>query len=174
MPSSLKAWFQTQTESLYAIPPQTDTQHVPNPPNPPQQALFSLSAQIVVNHIPVALEDFQSDIRNRLRFSRQTSVSWGDVIEVYDSQDGQNEEGIVAGIFVLTRSLNFRIRAGPAQRKTTVIFSAKIHRDPTIHDEDGRRIVQLHQTQIDEAVPVHIHGVGSREVDPQAEAFTSS
>jgi len=33
--------------------------------------------------------------------------------------------GIVAGVTVVTRSLRFRIRVGPAQTKATIVFSAK-------------------------------------------------
>ncbi|KAG5719413.1 hypothetical protein E4T56_gene13474 [Termitomyces sp. T112] len=157
---SLKTWFQTQIQSLYGIPSQTDSRNLP-------QVFFSSGAQILLNHVPVTLEDFQSDIQSQLQSSRQTSISWKDVIEVYSSgADSQNETGIVAGIYIVTRSLNFRIRAGPAQRKTTVVFTAKIHRDPTIHDEDARRIVYLRQTLVDEAVPVHIHGIGGQQVIP--------
>ncbi|KAG6867591.1 hypothetical protein C0993_000812 [Termitomyces sp. T159_Od127] len=158
--ASLKTWFQTKLESLYEVPSHPDSEHSPHL----SVALFTSRTQILLNHIPITFEDFQNDIRSQLQSSIHASVSWKDVMEVYNPEDeSQKQEGIVAGIYVVTRSLKFRIRAGPAQRKTTVVFSAKIERDPNIHDEDARRVVHLHQTQLDEAVPIIIHGIGSQQ-----------
>ncbi|KAG6893813.1 hypothetical protein C0992_008541, partial [Termitomyces sp. T32_za158] len=116
--TSLMTWFQTKSETLYAV--SANTPHA-------STALFSPSTQIMVNYTPTTLEEYQNDIRTRIQSAKHGSVSWRDVVEVYDSDDkSQKQEGtgLVAGVYVVTRSLNFRIRAAPAQRKTTVVFSA--------------------------------------------------
>ncbi|KAG5640601.1 hypothetical protein H0H81_011792, partial [Sphagnurus paluster] len=87
---------------------------------------------------------------------------------------------IVAGWFIVTRSLKFRIRVGHAQTIETIAFSAKnvplcpappqtnidpaIHRiirDASVKSGNQQRIVELFQTVSDQAAPIHLQGVPS-------------
>jgi len=90
----------------------------------------------------------------------QAAVEWKQLIEIpqKEKDNDSGPGGIIARFFVVTRSLKFRIRAGPAQRQSLNSFTAKIEEDPATavgHKEDGLRISQLFITSVEKAIPVH-------------------
>ncbi|KAG6829296.1 hypothetical protein H0H87_012008 [Tephrocybe sp. NHM501043] len=117
-PLSFSAWFKNQTEALYGVNSQEGS------PNSSIPEMFSDNAQIVVNDESFTADEFKKTLSSRTRFTRQNSLSWKDISVTTPDEDG-TKEAVVVGTFIHTRSLNFRIRAGPAQLKTAVTFRAK-------------------------------------------------
>ncbi|KAF8058518.1 hypothetical protein FPV67DRAFT_1522717 [Lyophyllum atratum] len=153
---SLKSWAQAGLTALYGSSSNaSDTDFRSS-----FDTLFSSQAEILVNHVALALDGFKDDIKNRAFAATRVSIAWKEIVEVPKADSPENEAGIVAGCFVVTRSLKFRIRAAPAQSNTTVVFSAKIDRDPSIQDGDPRRIMHMFQTISDKAAPIHLQGMG--------------
>ncbi|GLB35376.1 hypothetical protein LshimejAT787_0209410 [Lyophyllum shimeji] len=151
---SLTSWVRTRLAALYEFPSEAQQAELQSS----FDASFSPQAQILVNHAPVARDAFKDDLSRRAIAAARASVDWKELIEVPKADDADEAE-IVAGCFVVTRSMKFRIRAAPAQTHSTVIFSAKIDRDPNIHEGDPRHIVHLVQTVADKAAPIHMQGV---------------
>lgn len=152
----LASWAQARLAALYEFSP--------NAPGADFQTsfdtLFSSKAQILINHQPVALDAFKDDLSHRSSAAVRASVAWKELIEVPKADGPESEAGIVAGCFIITRSMKFRIRAAPAQTLSTVIFSAKIDRDPDIREGDARRIMHLVQTVFDRAAQISLRGTG--------------
>ncbi|THU90352.1 hypothetical protein K435DRAFT_728446 [Dendrothele bispora CBS 962.96] len=153
---SLTDWAKTRIGSLYELHSTSGEE---------QQAqqtgaglVFAPNVQIFHNHKQTSPEDFQKEISQTFG-SVGSSVEWKECVEV-PGEDSR--EGIVAGFLVVTRTLKFRIRAGPAKNNTFVSFSAKIEEDANSEADgqgDRRRIVQLFHTSSSKAAPVHLHGM---------------
>lgn len=120
---SLITWFQALIQQLYDVSQQTNILGV-------LSGVFGDDASIILNHVPVTLKEFSDQLTAR----RAAAVS--EVVEWKDIQDLTVEEGetaastapteeIIAGCYIVTRSLRFRIRVTPAQSKSHVVFSAK-------------------------------------------------
>ncbi|KDR67202.1 hypothetical protein GALMADRAFT_80058 [Galerina marginata CBS 339.88] len=151
-------WLQGAFTSLYESAPPAEVSDF--------EALFlftfSEEAEIILNHEKVPLETFQLGLSKANFAISRASVEWKEVIEVPPKDGGTDPEVIVAGFFVVTRSMKFRIRAGPAQRLSYNSFSAKFAGPP---DAEGsrRRIAQLVITTLDVAAPIHLQGIPHAE-----------
>ncbi|KAJ3782395.1 hypothetical protein GGU10DRAFT_275605 [Lentinula aff. detonsa] len=167
----LAQWAQSKINALYEHP---DTSLPDDNSAPPiasrVQSLFAPTAQIYLNHTgPVPPEEFSKQLEKSFGTSR-AEVEWKECFEVLDDNEHDAESetvivnerftryqvGIVAGYFIITRTLKFRIRAAPAKNYTHVSFSAKYK---SIGDRDTRQIVQLFYTSMSKPAPVHIQGV---------------
>ncbi|KAK1235124.1 hypothetical protein PQX77_001660 [Marasmius sp. AFHP31] len=156
--ASLTEWAQSNISKIFEL--STDSSEKDNL----QQlfeTVFATNVQILMNHETISLDEFKGRISKTFATSN-ASVEWKEVMEV-PAENGTDEKqvGIVAGFFVLTRSMTFRIRAAPAQNNTSVTVSAKIeHHESAQPDEHGdrRRIVNLILTSGTKAAPVHLHG----------------
>ncbi|KAJ3995515.1 hypothetical protein F5050DRAFT_1573410 [Lentinula boryana] len=159
----LAQWAQSKINALYEHP---DTSLPDDNSAPPiasrVQSLFAPNAQIYLNHTgPVLPEEFSKQLEKNLGTSK-ADVEWKECFEVLDDNEHDTESetryqvGIVAGYFIITRTLKFRIRAAPAKNYTHVSFSAKYE---SIGDRDTRQIVQLFYTSTSKPAPVHIQGV---------------
>ncbi|KZT27191.1 hypothetical protein NEOLEDRAFT_1061311 [Neolentinus lepideus HHB14362 ss-1] len=130
------------------------------------ESCFSSDAQIIMNHEPVSRENAKSDLLTKRFAAQQATVNWDNVMSASKEGDDKASHvtvrviwkiGIVAGFCTITRTMRLRIRAAPAQRTTQCTFSVKIDRDASgsAGSEDNRRIVQLWQTAVDKAAPIH-------------------
>jgi hypothetical protein len=158
--SPLRSWLQAYLGTLYEsapLPEEADFRYL-------FYATFSENALIYHNHEIVSLEVFLERLGVANFACTQAAVEWKELIEIpqkeNDSDSGPG--GIIAGFFVVTRSLKFRIRAGPAQRQSLNSFTAKVEEGPIItaegRKEVGLRISQLFITSVEKAVPVHLRG----------------
>ncbi|PPQ83721.1 hypothetical protein CVT25_006125 [Psilocybe cyanescens] len=156
---SASQWLRNRFTSLYEAAP------------PPEEAdfkalflsVFSEDSQVVFNHESMSIDTFQEKLTTANYAVSDASVDWKDLVEIpaHDREAGA-QEGIVAGSFVVTRSMKFRIRAGRAQRLNHNIFSAKIDTDHSAQpDINGskRRITGFFITSLDKAAPIHLQGV---------------
>ncbi|KAG7094641.1 hypothetical protein E1B28_005465 [Marasmius oreades] len=143
--STLAEWAQSQITKLF----ETQSEDNTGVQEAHFTTTFSPTAHITMNHESISLADFQKRISELGAHGlvKSGSVEWKNVLE-------DRETGIFAGFFVLTRSMAFKIRAGPAQNHTFVTVSARIEQDG-----DKKRIVDLVYTSATKAAPVHIHGV---------------
>ncbi|KAF8635326.1 hypothetical protein AX17_003945 [Amanita inopinata Kibby_2008] len=150
----LTSWFVTHTEALHSQLPPGD-----NLLQDAFKAMFADEAKIVVNHEQVSVREYWEEVEKRRFAVVGESVEWRDVLERAGTGtgggDGEGEEGIVAGSYVLTRSLKFRVRVTPAQTTSHVVFSAKVRK----WQGEERRIVEMFVTSVDKPVPVHFQHV---------------
>lgn len=116
---------------------------------------FSPACDVRANHAAQPLQTLKDELAARRGAATHVSVAWGgeDIATNEDKPEEVRYHGcgctttnaaadadyrswtmlmriviqpaVIAGAFVVTRSLPFRIRAGPAQRQTHVHFSAK-------------------------------------------------
>jgi len=150
---SLTSWVKAHLSSLYESPSnatEEDFQEF-------FDLTFSSNADIILNHSSITRDELRQDIRRRSFAATAVSTEWKDVAEVEQNQC--KKEGIVAGFFVVTRTLKFRIRAAPAQMNAFVTFSAKIEQGSQDQNGDQRRIVQLLLTCIDKSPPIHLQSI---------------
>ena len=123
--NSLTAWFQARIQQLYDL---QDTNFLAE-----LSSLFEDDATIILNHVPVSLKEFSDQFAALRAAAVSEQVEWKDIQEmaVTDGDEGETAasaapaEEIVAGCYIVTRSLRFRIRVTPAQSKSHIVFSAK-------------------------------------------------
>ena len=122
--SSLSAWFKARIERLHNVSEESDLQTQLGD-------IFTDNARIVLNHKPVSVDEFNRELANRRFAVVGETLNWQHIVDAIEDNAGgdgprpDNEiGGTVAGSYVVTRSLKFRIRAAPAQRKCHVVFSA--------------------------------------------------
>ncbi|KAF8957585.1 hypothetical protein BDZ97DRAFT_1845699 [Flammula alnicola] len=157
--SPLTQWLQTRLGSLYeSVPPVEEADF-----NALFQSAFSDDASIYVNHEQMSQETFLTRLHSYNAAITRATVEWKEVIEATPKEGEQHSAGgIVAGFFVVTRSMKFRIRVGPAQRLSFNSFSAKIDENPDAQpgpDGTRLRITQLFITSVDKAAPIHLQGI---------------
>ncbi|KAF8901933.1 hypothetical protein CPB84DRAFT_1846630 [Gymnopilus junonius] len=134
--------------------------------------VFHKDVEIFHNHQKVTLGTFQDSLSQANFAQSRASIEWKEVFEVPPAE-GETESSIVAGSFVVTRSMKFRIRAGPAQRLSHNIFSVKIEQDKSIPaDDEGSqfRITHMFITSVEKAAPIHMaqmHLPGIAKTDPE-------
>ncbi|KAF4575475.1 hypothetical protein EYR40_004786 [Pleurotus pulmonarius] len=139
-------------------------------------AVFASNIQITINGEEVSRDGLKEQIISSSFVATHIQLEWKDLIEVpnqgVDDSDlvkiyiaspvrllklrHMQVTGMVAGQFITTRSLKFRIRAAPAQNQTITVFQARIENDASISSDDARRITHLHYTTLSKPVPVHI------------------
>ncbi|KAG7441843.1 uncharacterized protein BT62DRAFT_936719 [Guyanagaster necrorhizus] len=136
-PSSLTEWTKSQFSSLFR-----PSEHLF-----PEVSVFSADALIMVNHTVVSVVQFKTLLAEKFGAGavQDADINWKELI--YD-----DETGVVAGFVDVTRSMKFRIRAGPAQIHTYVGLSAKI-----VQNGDERTVTQMFYTSVDKAAEVHLH-----------------
>ncbi|KAF7432529.1 hypothetical protein PC9H_004470 [Pleurotus ostreatus] len=121
-------------------------------------AVFASNIRITINGEEVSRDGLKERIISSASAATHIQVEWKDLIEVPNQgiDDSDLVTGMVAGQFIITRSLKFRIRAAPAQNQTITIFQARIENDANISSGDLRRITQLHYTMLSKPVPIHV------------------
>ena len=114
--NSLCAWFKSQIENLYSI------SEVPDP-----HTIFTDDARIVLNHIPTSVDDFYGEFARRKFAVTGVTIDWQHIVDdkVEDSAGAGEDAEMVAGSYIVTSSLKFRVRAAPAQSKSHIVFSAR-------------------------------------------------
>ncbi|TFK34124.1 hypothetical protein BDQ12DRAFT_727167 [Crucibulum laeve] len=149
--NDLTTWLQAHLSTLYEPPATADDADFQASFN----STFSPSAQIIVNHQMSSLDQFKDNLLSSKAAMTRATVHWKEVMQV----DSPSEKsGIVAGFFVVTRTMKFRIRASPAQNNGYNSFSAKIDQDPGAPSaaEDNWRITQLFLTTENKAAQIHL------------------
>jgi len=121
---SLIAWFKTRIEALYGISE-----------NPDLVTIFTDDARIVLNHRLISVDDFYEEFARRRFAVVEATVDWQHIVDdkvdaLAEQESDEDKEGelgteIVAGSYIVTSSLKFRIRVAPAQKKSHVVFSAR-------------------------------------------------
>ncbi|KAJ3504042.1 hypothetical protein NLJ89_g8149 [Agrocybe chaxingu] len=151
----LASWVATQLTALYETPAAAsqDRRDI-------FAETFSSNASIIVNHRSVPVDVFKNELENANSAIKGATVGWNELVE---SPSDDSTGGIVAGFFVVTRSMKFRIRAGPAQRLSYNTFSAKVETDAQVLGQDSgeghRQITELFITHVDKAAPIHLQAV---------------
>jgi len=115
--NTLRAWVKTRIEALYSTSEKPDL-----------DTIFTDDARIVLNHRSISVDDFYGEFARRGFAVTEVTVDWQHIVEdKVDDADEQAGEGteIVAGSYIVTSSLKFRVRAAPAQRKSHIVFSAR-------------------------------------------------
>ncbi|PPR02549.1 hypothetical protein CVT26_012017 [Gymnopilus dilepis] len=148
-------WIQNKFTTIYesASPDQVSDfkTHLAN--------VFHKDVEIYQNHQPISLGTFQDDLSQANAAHARSSIEWKEVFEV-PPPEGDSDTSIVAGSFIVTRSMKFRIRAAPAQRLNHNIFSAKVQRNKSGQEEDGQFLItQLFITSVQNAAPIHLPGI---------------
>jgi hypothetical protein len=98
-------------------------------------------------------------IKSEAVASNQVSGVKVDWKETFDVPETNGEGGIVAGFFVVTWTMKFRIRAGLAERLGNRSFSAKVVKDESVpQDAEGNqwRVSQFFLTETNKAAPIHL------------------
>jgi len=148
--SPLTTWFQAAIQQVYDL---KDTNFIGV-----LDAMFEDDASIILNHVPVSLKEY-NDQFTALRAAAVTEVvEWEDIQDMpaTDGYEGETPapapptEQIIAGCYVVTRSLKFIIRGVPGQSKSHIVFSAKVQRLP----DNSFKIKELFQTTIVKGVPI--------------------
>jgi len=152
--SPLTAWIKSHLGSLYlgksTVGEQSDFQTVFN-------STFSKNVSIYVNHEQISRDEFESEMRaSRSALSRPSTIDWKEILEIPKSEENITSAptGIVAGFFVVTRLMKFRIRASNAKIHSYNSFSAQVSQR-----EDQTRITELFLTHYSRAAPIHLHGI---------------
>ncbi|KAG8218302.1 hypothetical protein J3R82DRAFT_3916 [Butyriboletus roseoflavus] len=139
------SWIQSRLTALYEGPSLQDV----------FDQAFSPTCEVRLSHVAHPLQTFKDDLASRRAAATHVSVTWGaDFISTNDD-DKSEQPAVVTGALVVTRSLPFRIRVGPAQRHTHVHFSAKIERDASVQGDDQRRITSFYYTSVDRTPQIH-------------------
>ncbi|KIL63781.1 hypothetical protein M378DRAFT_11871 [Amanita muscaria Koide BX008] len=150
---ALTTWFQGEIDKLYKIPQQADF-------DAEFARLFTSDARIILDHVPVSVDELRSTLAASQFAAVSQEVEWKDIQEKkVNEKDGESNEEIVAGCYIVTRSLKFRIRVTPAQTKSHVVFSAKIRAH-----SGHKKLTEFFITIITKPVPVvlpHIPNVTS-------------
>ncbi|CAA7263069.1 unnamed protein product [Cyclocybe aegerita] len=151
----LASWVATRLKALYEVPAPASHNH-----QDVYAETFSSTASIILNHKNVTMDAFKKELEDASSAIKGASVDWKELVET-PSDDSSG--GIVAGFFVVTRSMKFRIRAGPAQRLSYNVFSAKVATDGQAPGSDSgegcRQITELFITHVDKAAPIHLHAI---------------
>ncbi|KAF8815049.1 hypothetical protein BYT27DRAFT_7201146 [Phlegmacium glaucopus] len=156
--SPLTTWVKVHLGSFYhdesATGEATDFQTAFN-------STFSDKVSLRINHQPTSRDDFESEMRaSQSALSRSSTIDWKEMLEIpTNSEEGaiSGPGGIVAGFFVVTRSMKWKIRASAAQTLSYNSFSARISQ------EGGQtRITELLLTFHVQAAPIHLHGIPTR------------
>ncbi|KAJ3756634.1 hypothetical protein EV360DRAFT_84785 [Lentinula raphanica] len=157
---SLAQWLQSEFTTLYENSEAEEDSA--NGISARIQYLFSPAAQIYINHSgPLPSEEFLKHVK--AFGSTKAEVDWKECFDVNNNEEQSDTAGIVAGYFIITRTLKFRIRAAPAKNITHVSFSAKISHEPGAEkSSDTKQIVQLFYTFKSIPAPVHFQGIQSR------------
>jgi len=121
---------------------------------------YATDISITINGAATTRDDFIQSVQQKTAAISGVSFDWGHVIVVPDDPSLPNESGIVSGTYTMTRSLKIRIRAGPAQIMTKVVFQARVECDLPQSSygsdtaTDSQKIVKLSMTSVDEHVPI--------------------
>ncbi|KAK0490124.1 hypothetical protein EDD18DRAFT_550679 [Armillaria luteobubalina] len=113
-PSSLTEWAKSQFSNL-----------LKEPGNQLEEvSVFTADAQVLVNHSQVSVEQFKKSLAEKFGAGvvQDVQINWKELIH-------DEEVGIVAGFVDVTRSMKFRIRAGPAQIHTYISLSMKVSQE---------------------------------------------
>ncbi|KAK0203330.1 hypothetical protein DFS33DRAFT_1330097 [Desarmillaria ectypa] len=135
-PSSLTEWTKSHFSSLFK-PSENQLQEV---------SAFTENAEVLVNHTQVSVEQFKKSLAEKFGAGvvQDVQIDWKELIH-------DEEAGIVAGFVDVTRSMKFRIRAGPAQIHTYISISMKI-----AQTGDQRAVSQMFYTSVDKAAELHL------------------
>ncbi|KAF8336071.1 hypothetical protein F5887DRAFT_1250022 [Amanita rubescens] len=153
---SLITWFKTRIEAFHGISE-----------NPDLHTFFSDDARIVLNHRLISVDDFYGEFARRRFAVVEVTVDWQHIVDdkVLDAAEQENEDKagelgteIVAGSYIVTSSLKFRVRAAPAQKKSHVVFSARVKNQLA---GDGWRISELYMAMVDKPVPITLPHVST-------------
>jgi len=126
---------------------------------------YATDISITINGAATTRDDFIQSVQQKTAAISGVSFDWGHVIVVPDDPSLPNESGIVSASYTMTRSLKIRIRAGPMQIMTKVVFQARVECDSPQSSygsdttTDSRKIVKLFMTSVDEQVPINFSPV---------------
>ncbi|SJK99109.1 uncharacterized protein ARMOST_02395 [Armillaria ostoyae] len=136
-PSSLTEWAKSQFSNLFKEPG-NQLEEV---------SVFTADAQVLLNHSQVSVEQFKKSLAEKFGAGvvQDVQIDWKELIH-------DEEAGFVAGFVDVTRSMKFRIRAGPAQIHTYISLSMKV-----AQEGDQRTVSQMFYTSVDKAAEVHLH-----------------
>lgn len=135
---TLTEWTKAHLTALYELTPTPDLDTT-------FSTTFSPSAEILINHSSISLNAFKEQISETRTASLASTVEFKSLSQVSSGAEGKSDQvrrtnrksrlshlqcvtwkaGIVAGCFLVTRSLKFRIRAASAQTYMHITFSAK-------------------------------------------------
>ncbi|KAF8161662.1 hypothetical protein B0H34DRAFT_806824 [Crassisporium funariophilum] len=161
-PSDLSTWVQTHLGTLY------ESNQSGNEVEFEARfgSTFSDKALVYLNHEQISLDAFKTKIIATDFGAIRSTVEWKEIFETETHVNKDTVEGLVAGFFIVTRTMKFRIRAGPAQNLSYNSFSAQISRDPNGHLGSGKipyRISQLFITSLARPAPIHLQGISKAE-----------
>jgi len=151
--SPLTAWIKSHLGPLYhdESGEQSDFHAVFN-------STFSENVSIYVNHEKISRDEFESEMRvSGSALARPSTIDWKEILEIPTKSEENTTSaptGIVAGFFVVTRTMKFKIRASNAQILSYNSFSAQISQQ-----ENQTRITELFLTFRSHAAPIHLHGI---------------
>ncbi|KAH7916107.1 hypothetical protein BJ138DRAFT_1109026 [Hygrophoropsis aurantiaca] len=145
--SDLPSWTQSRLTAVYQAP-DDETFHNAF------DAAFSPKCEVFASQeSSESIETLKEQLLARRAATVNSKVDW-DNTPTLESNEAVAGPAAIDGSFVVTRSLKFRIRAGPAQRLTHVVFEAKVDQGEGDTD-DSRRIVSFRHTSTDSTPPIH-------------------
>jgi len=146
----LQEWTQTSFTDLYNLGK-----------DPQAQTLFTPDAQITLNGAVLSPEKYNEHITEQRGAAPRIDVVWGDVLA---KPEAESCSILFKGSYTITRSLKFRLRAGPMQTLTHIVLEARV-----AEIDSERKITSLLQTETYENPPVHLApvpaGVASSQGD---------
>ncbi|KJA13096.1 hypothetical protein HYPSUDRAFT_60084 [Hypholoma sublateritium FD-334 SS-4] len=159
----LAAWLQARLGALYEVHAAPDEAAFVAQ----FDTVFARDAKVMLNHVPSPRTAYLAKLRGEHFAAVRESVEWRELIEVLPADGAPGTTGgVVAGFFIGTRSMKFRIRAGPAQQLSYNSFSARIEEkadvEPSAEDGSRLRITELFITSVHKAAPIHISPIPGR------------
>ncbi|KAF5355124.1 hypothetical protein D9756_005712 [Leucocoprinus leucothites] len=158
MSDNLVDWFKERFTPLYQISAGATEDSL----STQLDSMFEKNAHIIHNHEPIDLAKFTEGLRASSAAVVKADVEWKEVMSSVGRTSGMDQDGIVSGYFIVTRSLRFRIRVGPAQNLQHCFFSAKIKNgqgDKGEGDSGSPVISELFITSINKQAPIHLPNV---------------
>lgn len=150
MSDHLVNWFKDSLTSLY----QSALDSAQGKLSSTVESLFEGDAHIIYNHEQIDLAKLDEALGISSALAIRAEVEWKEVMS--STVGGNNEtqqDAIVTGYFIVTRSMKFRIRAAPAQTLQHCFFSAKIKGDLG-NKEGAPAISELFITSISKQAPI--------------------
>ncbi|KAF9445550.1 hypothetical protein P691DRAFT_675366 [Macrolepiota fuliginosa MF-IS2] len=157
MSDSLADWVKGQFTPLF----QKNTESADSDVSSTLGSTFKPDARIIYNHQSIDLAKFGDDLNQSGFAVTRTDVEWKEIFATPNESDGSGTQaGIVAGYFVVTRSMKFRIRAAPARTLQHCFFSAKVEEGTQTEQGPGNRLIsELFITSISKQAPIHLQGI---------------
>ncbi|KAF7782879.1 hypothetical protein Agabi119p4_2255 [Agaricus bisporus var. burnettii] len=146
-------WFKDCVQKLY----QQDPTQGEKEQSSLLESIFDKNVNLLHNHKPMSLSEYMNSLSQSSFATAKTDLEWNVILSQED--EGEAQGSIVAGHFVVTRYMKFRIRAAPAERLQHCFFSAKIRKDAPSEGGAPYTVTEMFITSVFKQAPIHIANI---------------